>query len=61
MRLAHPTLGEFPMQNVVPKLSDTPGRSAGWDPNWGTHRRGAHKLLGRSPEEIEGLHEAGIV
>ena len=25
VRLTHPVLGEFPMQNVVPKPSETPG------------------------------------
>ena len=62
VRLAHPTLGEFPMQNVVPKLSDTPGEVRWVGPELGEHTDEVlTKLLGRSPEEIEGLHEAGIV
>ena len=42
VRLAHPTLGEFPMQNVVPKLSDTPGEVRWVGPRARrAHRRGA--------------------
>ena len=35
--LMHPKLGEFPMQNVVPKLSDTPGRVRWVGPELGQH------------------------
>jgi formyl-CoA transferase len=53
VRVPHPEFGEIPMQNVVPKLSDTPGavRSAG--PELGAHNdeilRG---LLGMTDDEI---------
>jgi formyl-CoA transferase len=35
--LAHPILGEFPMQNVVPKLSETPGEVRWVGPELGEH------------------------
>ncbi|HNA37483.1 MAG TPA: CoA transferase, partial [Microthrixaceae bacterium] len=34
---AHPQLGDFPMQNVVPKLSDTPGEVRWVGPELGEH------------------------
>ena len=37
VRLAHPQLGEFAMQNVVPKLSDTPGEIRWVGPELGEH------------------------
>jgi formyl-CoA transferase len=62
VRLAHPTLGEFPMQNVVPKLSDTPGGIAWVGPELGEHTDEVlTSLLGRSPEQIEELRAAGVV
>lgn len=35
--LAHPLLGDFPMQNVVPKLSETPGEVTWVGPELGQH------------------------
>jgi len=35
--LLHPELGEFPMQNVVPKLSETPGAVRWVGPDLGEH------------------------
>ena len=35
--MAHPQLGDFPMQNVVPKLSDTPGEVRWVGPELGEH------------------------
>ena len=32
--MLHPILGDFPMQNVSPKLSDTPGTCGGWGRSW---------------------------
>jgi formyl-CoA transferase len=62
VRMAHPTLGDFPMQNVVPKLSDTPGRVRWVGPELGEHTDEVlASALGKSPEEIDKLREAGIV
>jgi formyl-CoA transferase len=62
VRLAHPLLGEIPMQNVVPKLSETPGVLRWVGPELGEHTEQVLvELLGRSPEEVEELRRTGVV
>jgi formyl-CoA transferase len=62
VRLAHPLLGDFPMQNVVPKLSETPGVLRWVGPELGEHTEQVLiELLGRSPEEVEELRRTGVV
>lgn len=60
--LMHPTLGEFPMQNVVPKLSSTPGSVRWVGPELGQHTVEVLKeVLGMSSTEIEALQSKGVV
>ena len=62
IRVPHPAFGELAMQNVVPKLSATPGsvRSAG--PALGQHNDEVYRdLLGLSAEEITALSAAGVI
>ena len=60
--LMHPTLGEFPMQNVVPKLSSTPGSVRWVGPELGQHTVEVLKeVLGMSSTEIEELQSKGVV
>jgi formyl-CoA transferase len=62
VRVAHPDFGELAMQNVAPKLSDTPGavRSAG--PELGRHNHEIyHGLLGLTQEETDRLSAGGII
>lgn len=62
VRVPHPDFGEVAMQNVVPKLSATPGsvRSAG--PQLGRHNDEIYRgLLGLSDEEITTLAAAGVI
>lgn len=62
VRMAHPTLGEFPMQNVVPKLSDTPGEVRWVGPELGEHTAEVlTEVLGRSAEELDELRSAGVI
>ena len=62
VRLTHPEFGQFPMQNVVPKLSDTPGRIRHVGPELGAHTEEIlHGLVGLSYEELEALHDSGTV
>jgi formyl-CoA transferase len=60
--LAHPTLGEFPMQNVVPKLSDTPGSVRWIGPELGEHTDEVlSRLLGFDAQHLAALREGGII
>jgi formyl-CoA transferase len=62
VRLTHPVLGEFPMQNVVPKLSETPGRVRWLGPNLGEHNKEVYgDLLHFSDSELAELVEDGVV
>jgi formyl-CoA transferase len=54
--------GQIPMQNVVPKLSDTPGSI-----NWSGPKLGEHnvevlrEILGLDDDAVVALQEQGIV
>jgi formyl-CoA transferase len=62
VRLAHPLFGELPMQNVVPRLSETPGELRWVGPELGEHTDHVLvDLLGRSPEEVTRLRHEGVV
>jgi crotonobetainyl-CoA:carnitine CoA-transferase CaiB-like acyl-CoA transferase len=57
----HPVLGEVPMQNVFPRLSRSRGRVRWPGPELGAHTDEVLAQIGRSPEQIAQLREAGIV
>jgi formyl-CoA transferase len=62
IRVAHPDFGDIPMQNVVPRLSVTPGavRSAG--PGLGEHNEPVWGgLLGLDAAELTRLRSAGVI
>jgi formyl-CoA transferase len=60
--LAHPLLGDFPMQNVVPKLSDTPGEVRWVGPELGEHTDEVlESVLGMTAEERAELRERGVI
>ncbi|AYF26742.1 formyl-CoA transferase [Micromonospora tulbaghiae] len=62
VRVAHPDFGEFPMQNVVPRLSATPGRI-----KWAGPRLGEHTdevltdIVGLESAEIDALRTSGVI
>jgi succinyl-CoA--D-citramalate CoA-transferase len=57
-----PEMGPFPMQNVVPRLTETPGKVRWTGPALGQHNDEVFgKLLKLSEEEQSGLRERGIV
>ena len=60
--MAHPLLGEFPMQNVVPKLSDTPGEVRWVGPELGEHTDEVlDEVLGITAEQASALRGAGVI
>lgn len=57
-----PEIGPIPMQNVVPRLSETPGAVRSTGPALGQHNAEIYgELLGISPEEQVSLRERGVI
>ena len=62
VRLTHPDLGEFAMQNVFPRLSATPGAVRHLGPTLGEHNTEIYQgLLGISDDELASLRSAGLI
>jgi formyl-CoA transferase len=62
VRLLHPHLGDFPMQNVAPRLSATPGAVRHLGPELGEHNEAIYsRLLGLSPADQQQLVAAGVI
>jgi formyl-CoA transferase len=60
--MAHPDFGDFPMHNVFPKLSSTPGEVRSLGPALGQHNTDVYGgLLGLPDEEISALAAAGTI
>ncbi len=58
----HPRLGTLKMQNVAPRLSDTPGRVATPGPALGQHNAEIFRdLLGLDTAKLEALAAAGVI
>jgi formyl-CoA transferase len=56
VRLTHPELGEIVTQGIVPRLSRTPGRVAGWSRRPGSDNEAVlRELLGLTPEQVREL------
>jgi crotonobetainyl-CoA:carnitine CoA-transferase CaiB-like acyl-CoA transferase len=57
-----PEIGPVPMQNVVPRLSGTPGKVRSTGPSLGQHNDEVYGgLLGMSDEERESLRKRGLI
>jgi len=57
-----PDIGAFPMQNVVPRLSETPGEVRWTGPKLGQHNDEVYgKVLGMGEEDLEAMRERGII
>jgi formyl-CoA transferase len=62
VRVPHPKLGSVLMQNVIPRLSDTPGSIRHPGPEIGEHNEDVYcGELGLSGAELEDLREAGVI
>jgi formyl-CoA transferase len=60
--LLHPQLGEFPMQNVAPKLSETPGEVRWVGPELGQHTEEVLSALpGLDPDRLADLRTRGVI
>lgn len=58
----HPTLGDFPMQNVFPKLSETPGKVRSVGPELGQNNEEIYtQLLGIDEDTVSSLRAAGVI
>jgi crotonobetainyl-CoA:carnitine CoA-transferase CaiB-like acyl-CoA transferase len=57
-----PDIGAFPMQNVVPRLSETPGEVRWTGPKLGQHNEEVYeKVLGMDEADLTTLREGGII
>lgn len=62
VKVADPLFGDLRMQNVTPKLSETPGRIRWTGPDLGAHNREVYgDLLDYAPDRIAELESAGII
>lgn len=62
VRLAHPILGEMPMQNVFPRLSETPGTVRCVGPELGQHNDEIYReRLGLDASQLDALRARGVI
>ncbi|MEM1105038.1 MAG: CaiB/BaiF CoA-transferase family protein [Pseudomonadota bacterium] len=61
VRLAHPLLGDVPMQAPTPQLSETPGALSRPAPGHGAHTREVLAGLGLSAEALAQLKAGGVI
>jgi succinyl-CoA--D-citramalate CoA-transferase len=62
VEIEDPEIGPFPMQNVVPRLTDTPGKVRWTGPKLGQHNDEVFgELLGLDEGQREDLRERGII
>jgi formyl-CoA transferase len=62
VRVPHPKLGSVLMQNVIPRLSETPGRIRHPGPELGEHNHEVYvSELGLSQVELDELRHEGVV
>jgi crotonobetainyl-CoA:carnitine CoA-transferase CaiB-like acyl-CoA transferase len=54
-------MGRLPMHNIIPRLSDTPGRLRRPAPELGEHTAEVLGSLGLGRAEIEGLAQDGVI
>jgi crotonobetainyl-CoA:carnitine CoA-transferase CaiB-like acyl-CoA transferase len=62
IEIEDPDIGAFPMQNVVPRLSETPGEVYWTGPKLGQHNDEVYgKVLGMGEKDLEAMRERGII
>ena len=62
VKLQHPDFGDFAMQNVFPRLSESPGEVRHIGPTLGQHNQEIYQaLLGLNDDELSSLTAAGVI
>ena len=62
VRVMHPQFGELAMQNVAPRLSETPGSVRHPGPELGAHTEDVlNRVLGYDTARVAHLREAGVI
>jgi formyl-CoA transferase len=62
VKLQHPDFGDFAMQNVFPRLSESPGEVRHVGPTLGQHNQEIYQaLLGLNDDELSSLTAAGVI
>jgi crotonobetainyl-CoA:carnitine CoA-transferase CaiB-like acyl-CoA transferase len=61
IKVAHPLLGDVPMQGVFPKLSDTPGRVDRAGPALGENTSEILTAIGYDEQAQAGLRQEGVI
>lgn len=62
VKLNHPEFGEFAMQNVFPRLSESPGGVRHVGPTLGEHNQEIYQgLLGLNDDELSSLYAASVI
>jgi len=62
VKLKHPDFGDFAMQNVFPRLSESPGSIRHIGPSLGQHNQEIYQaLLGLRDDELSSLSSAGVI
>ena len=61
IRVAHPVLGDVPMQGVFPKLSDTPGGVEETSPSLSEHTESILAGPGFSADQQAALRAQGVI
>lgn len=62
VKMKHPDLGDFAMQNVFPRLSESPGEVRHIGPTLGEHNQEIYQaLLGLNDDELSSLTAAGVI
>jgi formyl-CoA transferase len=62
VKMQHPDLGDFAMQNVFPRLSESPGEVQHVGPTLGQHNQEIYQaLLGLNDDELSSLTAAGVI
>ncbi len=62
VKMTHPQLGDFKLQNVFPRLSETPGKVRSLGPELGAHNNEIYQgLLGLDDDTLSSLRTSGVI